>query len=576
MAAGRYPTAWILAASALLALAQAASSAHAQSDTWTLHVLGPPGSSVERRVVVVVEGPRGCAPPGDVTFAVVEAGVSVERVETAAGGCAQWVSVRGPPGLAAATLEAVYGDARARAQVSFDARPRLDVQVQRRAGVVRVTVTGGEPRSVTAYTADGSTALARAGAAWEGPATDASLLVVASGDDVFGAAILPDSRARSGSPPLVLLAPAREQVVAGGAPRGAAVVATFDANGRPTRAMSLSVTSERGQLRSMEWMATGLAEIRLGAPIGVASVDLSVSAPHAQMRQLEVVARPTALPMRSELRVELPASRRSAGTRLFARAWDDGGRDVEPGRLRLRCGDGTVRELDSAGTATCPASSTASTATVLAAATDDSVPYPLASTEVAPLAASAVAVVVARGPDEPPPAAAGPGSRAHPWTVGGRVTGGVDTWGRPAIGAGARIGFALGDRVRVEGGVGYAVVGVSADAASLAATNLEGVAHTIEVPLGVAVALVRGPYGIGARASLAPAWVKDAGHVGTLSADASAWRLAASLTVGPRLTTHGFELGVDVGVRVCGALTDGAWAEPPVRVIAEVSGALAL
>jgi hypothetical protein len=542
-----------------------------------LHVYGPDGTPAERRALVVVEEGGGCAPAGELELASPDPGVTVELGE-AAGSCARWVTIRAQPPRTSVRIEAA-GNSTA---VAMGSDRTLAVRVDRRGRRITARIEGAAPDEevrVLAFWPEGEAELSRDGDAWHGDVpADALVGVVVRSGGLVGAAASAPGRLRAG--PAVLLMPSHLAVAAGGAPRTAAFLAVVDRRGRLSRNVPLRLRSEHGRLRRLEWSSPGLAAVGLSVDAGVDRLDLSahVGGAVVSQRELEVSAGwPAEGWIEASESVELgEAVHMTAGARTVD------GASVEPGRLRARCGDAEPIAVAGDGTVRCDAGAEGPLAIGLAVLVDGrAVPLAAAVTRVVQREPVPIVAPVPVASEAEPPAPALPREDIRPArgvAIGALAHGGIDAWGRPSVGGGARA------RVPVEGpwalGVvlRYAATPFSATPAGAHVVDgeLTGTRHATELALeGAARGRLAG-VGVTAWVDVGLAWVRESARLGNATLPADGLTATGSVAVGPYFelgSTSSIELAA--GARFAPVSAGAVWAEPPVRLFVEVAGAIA-
>jgi hypothetical protein len=366
---------------------------------------------------------------------------------------------------------------------------------------------------------------------------------------------------------------------AGGPPRAAAILLAVDRRGRPSSAVPLTIASERGRLRSMSWLAPGVAEVRLAVESATPSVDLAVSFRGALLSELEL---PVATGWPVEVHIETPPQATAGApiaVRLDARA--DDGSAVPPSSLRLRCG-GVEIVPDASGAASfdcgAPAGSPP-TALIVAGALIDG--------RFVPLGASRVEVVPARSPSEPPsPRVAAVAERRAPRAaarvanlrLGGFVQGGADpSWPRGVIVVGLRAEILLRPWVHLDIGAQYAAAIFDVDGGTLANGPLVGREHAAELTVAAGFEPLSGRargrrVSLLVRAGVGAAVAAVRAELGADGEDASGegFRATAQLSIGPRISIGEAKLDVGVGLRVPLYSSPGTWPDAPYRLLVEL------
>ncbi len=466
------------------------------AEAAALHVLGPQGTPAERRALVVLEtSDGGCASADALELSTNEVGVDVHPGPPA-GPCARWFTLKASPPRGQVQLEARAGEAVASAAVAMGSERGLAVRLQRRGARLTARVNGaphGEPVSVVAFFADGSTQLRAASDAWTGSVPPHALVgVVARSGGLTGAAASSTGGAAAG--PAVLLLPSDLSVPAAGAPRTAAFLVVTDRHGRLSRNVPLRVRSERGELRALEWLSPGLAAVKLAARAGSPSVDLRAETQGATaQRDLPVVASWPA-----DAQLEVPAHVAPGSpipVRATVRTVD--GAILASDAVAFRCGDGSP--VENVSEVSCPESTVGVALVVLVARVDG---------RLVPLATRSVRVVAPPAPRAPPPPARVPPRppairRLRPRlerhgrrpTLAAMLDVGVDGWGRPVAGAGVRVGVEIGPSFALAGDLRWSDTAVAAPPADprivgRATGSRQGVEASVELGAKVGIGAV--------------------------------------------------------------------------------------
>lgn len=541
-----------------------------------LLVYGPPGSGAERRALAVIEQEDGtCASWDGAEVVADEPGVQI-AIEPAGGPCTRWLRIVSSPPRPSVTLRArapSRGDAQA--AVAMGGSHGLGVRASRAGRTVRVALTGAPPSDtvVTAVWRDGESRLRANGAAsfaGEVPA-DELVAVVARSGDLVGAAALPPASAGAGSQSLVV--PSALAVPAGAAVRTAAFVVATDRRGRLSRDVPLHVSSERGRLRSLTWLAPGVAAVALTADASMASVDLRV------WTTSEVDARAIEIPVQADWPVgaliDAPA-RVERGDDLLVSATATllaGAEATDAVGLAVRCGAEAAAH-DPAGPFRCATGGGPSVWVIATALIDG---------RVLPLAQQSVQI---HEPPPPPPAVvvSPPAPRPHPLAAvapapsslvpAASLAAGVDLGGNAAWGAGLGARWLATDRLLVTATARYAGARVDAPGVGLVRESLIGTRHGADLLLGAAVRVLGGRTGLVVGAAAGPSWVLGDLRVGGTEVPTSAMRLVAQGSAGPRARLGGFELGLDLGVRLVPVSSETTWREPLATAYLELNGAV--
>lgn len=551
-----------------------------------LHVYGPDGTPAERRALAVIERADGtCADWEELELQAEGAGVIVEMLEPV-GACARWIRVVARPPRDTVRLRALGAGVESSTAVAMGSDRGLRVDVRRRGDELVATLDGArEPLDarVVAVWAGGEVELTYRDGDWVGEVPRRELVgVVARSGGLTGAAAAPPSRSRR---PGLLLLPSDLAVPAGGTPRTAAFLVVTDRRGRLSQNVPLRVQSERGQLRSLDWIEPGLAAVRLSVDAGVDRLDLTVRAGELHVsRDLPVVA---AWPGSAELdgprevdegeRFDVQATVRSIE-----------GTPIAAGDVHIACGG----EAHATARATCLAPAAGSVLVIASSLVDG---------RAVPLASRVVAVRDAAPPPraEPPPAAvepateareavlpaavappARPTQRVRALSVGALVHGGIDLWGRPSIGGGLRVRVDLGGRFALSSEARYAATPFSAaatPAGSMPSTDaVEGTRHAAELSLALSArARVLGIM-LAASGSGGIAWAHEAATVGNADTNATGIMPVLTAAVGPLLQlSDAIVLDLSLGVRFVPWSPRTLWPESPARVFLEVGGAYA-
>ncbi len=534
--------------------ALAGSAARARADL--VHVYGPTGNAAARRCLVVLARPGGCVPADAPTrWSSPDPEVTVTPGEPA-GPCARWLEVRAPSERALAAVRVEAPGFAAEAWVPLGAAEPLEVRAERRDGRLIVEAPRADlgPLEIALHVGDEPVRLLADGEPADAR-PDALVIVVARRGGLSGAAVLPPSEARAEA--RVWIVPAERAIHSGGEAREAAYLVALDRRGRPSSQLPLRITSERGELRGLRWVAPGLAAIALATTSEAETIDLVVQL--GRRREAHELPVERAWPVGG--RIDAPAAAR-VGRPFEVRVEGHGlgGAPLEPGRLRVACG--------ASGWTTAPARCVAEAPgpyVVQLAAIVDGRPVPLAAEtlEVARPAPSR-----ARAP-EPAPEPEAPvvwvsvygGARLEPDLYAGA--------------AGARVGVDLTGWLRLGGAL-------EADAAPLhAAGENVGVDALDGARIGWRAALE-------AEARFGPApwlaqlrlggWIGASHARATLDgglADGDEASLGVRLAIGGSYRTGELELGVDGGAFVAADLGPRAWApDPRVGGLLEVWGAL--
>lgn len=530
-----------------------------------LHVFGPPGNGERRRAVVIVEAEDGsCAPFDEVDLQISEsATLTLGEPE---GSCARWIDVvRGTEG-APVVLRAVRGETIAEVTLEMAPAP-LGVQATRTGESLHVVVPGItalEAMRAIAVWEGGSTLLERSRDAYVGrvPADAMIAVVVSAGERSGAAAVAP--LVRSGHPE-VLVVPSSLVVASGGSARAAAYLVVADAQARLSARVPLHVTSERGELRALDWLAPGVAAVALLAPIGVGSVDLAVTA-GVTSASVDLVAG-AAWPVSAIVHAPSETVRGEiARITIAARSADDA--PVDPTSLVVRCGEHDVVP-DGNGVALCPIMATTQ-AIVRAQIAGASVPLAMTTivaTEpaAAPLDAPLPETVRAEG--VPP--------RVSGVRIAALTLGSVDLWARGTLGAGASVRARVDRIVLIDVTLRYQLTVLASPGQGMVQDALAGLAHGLEVTAGARVLPFDGvPLELLAAGGLAVS--HTSATVGAASVELDELRGAILLGVGTTFRVDELSLGIDLVARGAVPLHEMAWETSWLRVGLEISGGLDL
>lgn len=534
----------------------------------TLHAFGPRGTPSTRRVMVVLEPTGGgCASWDGVSLEVNEAGATVELGEVA-GSCARWVLVRSDPPRPRVVLRATGSNFSATSVLALGPSEHLELRAVRRGEHIEVVVSGAaEGQEVTVSSIVGTERRAlerRTPTRFEGTAPPDELVgIVGRSGELVGATALPPGARPDG--PRVLILPSELAVEAGGPPRDAAFLVVVDARGRLSRSVPVRIESERGQLRSMRWLQTGVAVLGLSVELGTASIDLAVSLGDETLARGELA---TVAGWPASAQVEVPADvERGATFEVQGSATSLDGSPLAAGTLRVRCGDDALLALP----ATCSAASDQDRMSVDLVAMIDGLAVPLSNATVALRDPELVAerpVAIEEPPRPAPPPGLSPTRRGR---IVGFVRPGVDIWGHFVGGVGGRVELPVGvEWLRLSAGAEYAVSPFSAAGQSSVDDELGVVRHRVGGTVGGVISF-EGDVGGVIRGELAVSYGRV--DASLRSADGSTDELALEGRVagGVRLRAGGIELGADVIAAVGGPVTSGTWAAAPVAVALEVS-----
>ncbi len=534
-----------------------------------LHVFGPPGNGVRRRVLVVLErADGGCAPFDGVRLeASNDATVTLGE---AAGQCARWADVRSSVARAEIVLRATRGDSSSEATVAMAVAP-LVVRAERNGGELRVFVTGvprgAVTRAAAVWTGGGTPLEPTSGGGYAGRVPEDAMIgvVVSAGDRSGAAGIAP--RVQSGRPEL-LIAPSSLVLASGGAPRTAAYLLVADGHARLSRSVPLHVASSRGDLRALGWIYPGVASLTFSAGIGIRSVDLQVSAgPTRVHAELPAgAAWPAAATIAAPTQVERGAV---ATITVAATSADD--QPVDPTSLLVRCDE---RDLvpDANGVVACPISAT----------TDVIVRALIGGTRVPLAVRSIVAGGLGEGTSESPASVVSGSAASTPRAVRRpslRVAvltqAAIDLWTRPTIGAGGSLRVRVGRVMSLEAALRYQLTFVSSAGQGIVRDSLTGLAHAGEVAAGVRIAPFAGlPLEFFGAGGLA--FSNGSAKVGATRVGMDALAVPILLGVGTTLQLGGVSLGIDVFARASIPVREVAWSEPWLRFGLEVSGGVDL
>lgn len=527
-----------------------------------LHVFGPEGTPSERRALAVVELSDGGCASWDALSVSSPDGVSVE-VGEGVGECARWLTITASPPRDRVELRVRGSAIDASAAIAMGSEHGLTVRVRRRQEALAVEVEGapeGEPVRVLALWRDGQRELDAHGDEWRGEVPPGAFVgVVARSGGLTGAGASVPLGMRG---PDVLVLPSDLAVPAGGAPRTAAFVLATDARGHLSRNVPLRVMSERGRLRAMTWLEPGVAAVRLSAPNEVQTVDVAVELGAASAtRELPVVS---GWPAHVELSTPVEIDAGPTDLRVVVRTLD--GEALDEQRVVLRCG-----ELTTIGTsARCDAPEHGGELLVVAAALIDGRAVPLATRRISVRPASRAPARAA--PAIEPPAPAPRAAEDSRVALGVLIHGGLDTWARPSVGGGARVGvhligpFGVGARAR------YSATPFRASSSDARVGAIDGWRHSVEL---AAEAFVRGVVegvglvgwlGVGGGYVEENVTLDNVDLVGRAFVPLLEGSFGPSFIVDPRLA-----IDIALGVRVPLDYPSSVWPEAHARVFVEAS-----
>lgn len=521
-----------------------------------LHVFGPAGNGSERRVLAVIED-RDQRCVGTTTPVEWTATDGVVETLSPAGSCVFWLAIRSRAGQRVQLeAHAPTMELRARTVVSLSDHELLEVELSRRGSRLAAQVSDVdalEDLTGTVFTPQGQMDLERRPngtlEARVPPGTPVGVLVRSS--SMVGVAALPGARRRGA--PRALLMPAAVAIEAAGPAREAAFVVAYDRRGRLSTTMPLSIQSESGVLRSMRWVARGVAAVGLSAPANTDSIDLSVGFDGRVFARVDL---PVAAGWPVIASIRLPHEiRPGEPLRVAGSATSLAGSAIPLHRLRARCGSGSFHELP----LECSAQPHAEQLEVVLGVVVDG--------RVVPLDRGTVAVREER----PPTSASGS------ILIGGTVfaQGAIDVWGRPGVAAGVRAWVSVLRWLRLGVSCGSLSSHVFADATNTIVGALRGWRHTLEIAL-LAELRLGFPVGVLLRAQAGGGWTRADSVLDSVSFSGDAISLHAALNVGPRIAIDEAELGVSAGARFGGDVGNHAWDGSPVTFTVEASASVLL
>ncbi|MEZ4338619.1 MAG: hypothetical protein R3B82_18510 [Sandaracinaceae bacterium] len=519
-----------------------------------LHVYGPDGSALERRLFVVFQTRAGaCAPAEEVVLAAVEPEVELTSVPVSP--CAREVRVAVAAPRASVTLRATFGDESTQAPVGMGPRLGLPLTVTRDGDVLRVSLGRGVEGEVRAYVADRIERLERdasGGFVGSAPADEIAVVVAHAGDRLGVAAVVPPGLDRG----VVRIVPSARAVPSNGVPRVAAFVVVTDTAGRLSSMVPLHVESTRGTLRALTWLDPGVAAVVLSTTSSEPTLDLQVRGRGLEPQTAE-------LPILSgwplDARVEAPTAPPVEGSsfRLAVRGRTVEGAPLAPDGLTVECAGARV-PVDPTGQARCDAT--------LAGVLPVAVLAPIDGVFV-PIGFGAIPVV--------PRAAAPPSPPARLVSLRASVRVGFDGWLRVVHGGG------LGVELRVDPRLGFAIdaryASTRFDASAPGQVAVTGPLDVVDQLLRLAVAVELRPvdlWVVAAGGGLELSFLD--GSVGGAPIAAFDVRPFVGLATGVAIPFDVFELSARVGIAL-GAerVREEGWGTSPVRGFLEVVGAVA-
>ncbi len=522
----------------------------------TLHIAGPRAATDERRALAVLERDDGtCEPPGNYTLMPEDPSVTIAQGEVASD-CARWFRVRWTGQPASIGIRAVSDQRlRARAQFVPPSNERLTVDASRDGGRVRVRVheaRAGDATEVWATTADGTVRLEReARGSFSGSLPELSaVLIVARLGDASGATAVAGA-GRHGT----LLASAVPALMAGGAPRTGAYLATFDASGRPSPHVALSVQSDDGTVRGLAWLRAGVAAVALAAPAGVREMNVTVRSGESEFARLQLAVRGV---WTNPILFQAPPNV-FAGEPLDLHVSSAHLDELLPA-LRVRCGS-TVRALDRNGRAQCPTArrpASPSGETVELGYEIDGRFVPWFVRQVRRVEQATTLVRAPRNPVR----------RSVGWSVLANI--GVNSWGGVGTGGGARVVLSPVRHFSIYAQGRYSVGWLDAQPFAPVLAPLRGTRHAVDLLVGVAGSISVGPVPLVARLGAGPAIQVDDVRFGNAPAGTSAIRVVASAALGSAVRIGPVDLIFDLGVRVAPLQSSVGWVTPPVTALLEV------
>lgn len=556
------------------------SGLHAEPNEPILHVYGPEGTSNERRVLAVVELPDGrCAPWSSITLGLSEEGVTLEAGEQLSD-CVRWLDLSSESDRQTVMVTAVGEGWEATTVVGLEGYRGLEMILDRRNGTLTATLVNaplGETMSVTAYWADGEVDLEVVEpSVFVGQVPPRALVgVVARSRSLLGAA-LSAGTLRAG--PRAIIMPSNLAIPSGGAPRTAAFLVVTNRRGRPSSHVPIRVASERGSLRRLDWVRPGLARIDLYAPPIARSVDLRISARGTTLAEgeLTVVA---GWPVR--VQIDVPPEvvvGESVQIGIAGNTLD--GEAIDPALIRVRC-DSLVLQPEDGNSVECSWPDTGS-AVVTATVHIDGRDIPLASRTTEIVSPPPPPSPPPSPPEEETPSLPPETQRRSELLIGGLLQGGVDTWARGTWGVGLYLEARIWRWLRFKTWTRYSLTPFSAESsrasledestALMAAEDLQGVQHNVELLVGGSAQLLDGRVSLILALALGGAYSFSRAELGTTDASGEAWRLVSAFSIGPRFTMGRMRLDVEARVQIAMASTKGNWDGSPVGFMIEVSG----
>lgn len=549
----------------VLTLALAFFSLPSAARAQQVHVYGPQGNGTERRALVVVEAPDGqCASWDELSLEVIGDDAAVS-VDDRSAGCARWLHLHSERRIETVTVRAQAGSWSAATAVSLEASPTMEIRARRTSGRARVQVPWAapdEPLRVVAYWSGGSTQLQQDGqSTFVGDVPRGKTLgfVARSGSLVAAAAVQGSSQSRT----LQALILPSDLAVSAEAPTTAAFMIVTDQNGQLSRHVPLQVTSERGRLYALRWLAPGLAAISLEADAQLQSIDLSVRSGEQLLAEAE-------LPVTAgwPLSATVTAPERAAVGEPFpvaAEVMTAGGERMDLRALRIRC-NGELSELDRSGQGYCTGTTTGQTMAVVVIEVDG---------RFVPLAHRAVEIVPPRPSPIVPPFLVPTPQRQHPVALGLALFGGVDTWGRGQVGGSLSVTVTLSSWIGITSWVEYQLTPIegqpSAEATSLSA--LTGIRHSLGLYIGGQASIAFDRVFLVIRAGLGPGYALTNVTLGQVETSSADWQLLGALSLGPQIQIGPFCLGLRAGARGVLVSTQSSWDGAPVGFIFQAQGA---
>jgi hypothetical protein len=520
----------------------------------TLHLFGPPGDGVARRLVAVLETTDGrCLPAEDLALSSADPSVTVELGE-ALGPCARAIEVHTTDRQGSVTLVG-QGGARATVGLGRDALLRLDVSRTGGELTVRAPELGeGERALGRAYWPGGETMLAFEGGRASATVPEGALVgvLVRVGERYGVGAVAPS--APTGAPSLLLMP---LELAAGAMPRPAAVLVVADEGARLSRAVPLSVLSDTASLERLTWLQPGIAEVWLSAPSGTGEVDLGATA-GAEPTTTRLLVSPGAPVTGSLAAIEVTSELVTA--EVSGRTLD--GAALSTSALAVRAGGASApADLRGRISLSLPAGPT----TLVLVADIDGAPVPIAWREVV-VPSHAEGAEPASGEEVGAPTATGVLVRV----VAGAA---VDAWARPGALAGASASIRFDRHVALELGLRYLASFLSVPGQGVVAGSLEAVEHTTELAAVVRLAPLPPHLDFFAGPTLAAVFT-DGALVGAMRT-AERWtevRGGAAVGVGTGFWAGPVWLGLDASARFYAPLHDVPFEAPWARVLVELSG----